>query len=117
MKRKEVYATTGTRMTVRLFAGWEFDEADVHRADFARHGYTKGVPMGGDLSKAPEVKHPPSWSALFAIPDGANLDRVQIIKGWLDGDARPTSRSTTSPSPVTGPSVRTGAARKRSAAR
>ena len=84
MKRKEVYATTGPRMTVRLFAGWEFDEADVHRADYARHGYTKGVPMGGDLSKAPEGKAPAFVVRALRDPDGANLDRVQIVKGWLD---------------------------------
>jgi len=86
MKRKEVYATTGPRMTVRLFAGWEFDEADVQRADFARYGYTKGVPMGGDLSKAPDGKAPAFMVRVLRDPDGANLDRVQIVKGWLDAD-------------------------------
>ncbi len=86
MKRKEVYATTGTRMIVRVFAGWDFDEADVQRPDFARAGYSGGVPMGGDLSRARERSAPRFIVRALRDPDGANLDRVQIIKGWLDMD-------------------------------
>ena len=86
MKRKEVYATTGTRMTVRVFAGWDFEEADVQRPDFARKGYSDGVPMGGDLSSAPGGKSPAFIARALRDPDGANLDRIQIIKGWLDKD-------------------------------
>jgi len=85
MKRKETYATTGTRMTVRVFAGWDFVEADVQRPDFANAGYLGGVPMGGDLSKAPDDKAPKFMIRALRDPDGANLDRVQVIKGWLDG--------------------------------
>jgi len=85
MKRKETYATTGTRMTVRVFAGWDFVEADVQRPDFARIGYQGGVPMGGDLSQAPDDKAPKLMIQALRDPDGANLDRVQVIKGWLDG--------------------------------
>jgi hypothetical protein len=84
MQRKEVYATTGTRMTVRVFAGWDFDEEDVQRADFARTGYERGVPMGGDLSKAPNDKSPAFVIRALRDVDGANLDRIQIVKGWLD---------------------------------
>ena len=84
MQRKEVYATTGTRMTVRVFAGWDFKQEDVLRPDFARTGYEGGVPMGGDLRKAPEGKAPTFMIRALRDVDGANLDRVQIIKGWLD---------------------------------
>jgi len=85
LKRKEVYATTGTRMTVRVFAGWDFVVADVQRPDFAKIGYLRGVPMGGDLRKAPKGKSPTFVIRVLRDVDGANLDRVQIIKGWLDG--------------------------------
>jgi hypothetical protein len=84
LQRKEVYATTGTRMTVRVFAGWDFDAADVQRADFAKIGYQRGVPMGGDLRKAPAGKSPAFMIRALRDVDGANLDRVQIVKGWLD---------------------------------
>ncbi|MCU7843630.1 MAG: DUF3604 domain-containing protein [Candidatus Thiodiazotropha sp. (ex Monitilora ramsayi)] len=83
-KRKEVYATTGTRMRVRVFAGWGLAKSDLDRSDFARHGYEDGVPMGGDLTKAPKNKSPSLLIRAIRDPDGANLDRVQIIKGWLD---------------------------------
>jgi hypothetical protein len=84
MARKEVYATTGTRLMVRVFAGWDFVEADVQRPDFARDGYTRGVPMGGDLTPAPAGKAPTFVVRALRDPDGANLDRIQIIKGWLN---------------------------------
>ena len=84
MKRKETYATTGTRMTVRVFAGWDYDEKDVLRPDFAKTGYLGGVPMGGDLKAAPDGKATRLMIRALRDPDGANLDRVQIIKGWLD---------------------------------
>jgi len=89
MKRKEVYATTGTRIAVRVFGGWNFTEADVQRPDFARTGYTNGVPMGGDLSPpsdGTEAKAPAFMIRALRDPDRANLDRVQIIKGWLDNE-------------------------------
>ena len=84
MQRKEVYATTGTRITVRVFAGWDFEADDVHRPDFAYRGYSMGVPMGGDLRRAPVGKVPKIVIRALRDPDGANLDRVQVIKGWLD---------------------------------
>jgi len=84
MKRKEVYATTGTRIRVRVFAGWDFKADEVSRPDFIAQGYRRGVPMGGDLREAPEGKTPSFMIRALRDPDGANLDRVQIIKGWLD---------------------------------
>lgn len=84
MARKEVYATTGTRMTVRLFAGWDFTKNDLNRFDFARYGYNHGVPMGGDLSAAAANKSPTFLIRALRDPDWANLDRIQIIKGWVD---------------------------------
>ncbi|MEJ2258612.1 MAG: DUF3604 domain-containing protein [Woeseiaceae bacterium] len=84
--RREVFATTGTRLRVRLFAGWDFEEAEVQRPDFAEQGYTRGVPMGGDLRRGPEGASPTFMVRALRYPDGANLDRIQIIKGWLDED-------------------------------
>lgn len=87
MERREVYATTGPRMRVRLFGGWNFDEADVNRRDLALVGYTKGVPMGADLMPDVADVGTPSF-LVYALRDpmGANLDRVQIVKGWVGAD-------------------------------
>ncbi|WP_111544336.1 DUF3604 domain-containing protein [Mesorhizobium kowhaii] len=84
MKRRETYATTGPRMVVRFFGGFDFDEADANSRSPAIAGYTKGVPMGGDLTQAPAGKVPTFLVAALKDPIGANLDRYQIIKGWLD---------------------------------
>ena len=84
MERKETYATTGPRMIVRFFGGWDFKDKDVHNRLPAAIGYSKGVPMGGDLSNAPHGKSPTFLVAALKDPIGANLDRIQIIKGWLD---------------------------------
>ncbi len=84
MKRKEVYATTGSRIAVRVFGGWDFKVDEVETQDFAREGYARGVPMGGDLTNAPKGKAPSFMIRALRDPDNANLDRVQVIKGWLD---------------------------------
>jgi Protein of unknown function (DUF3604) len=84
MQRKETYGTTGPRMIVRFFGGWDFDAKDAHNRMPAQVGYTKGVPMGGDLPSAPQGKAPTFLVAALKDPIGANLDRYQIIKGWLD---------------------------------
>lgn len=86
MKRKEVYATTGSRMTVRFFGGWDYADNAAVMPDSARIGYAGGVPMGGDLSQAPNDKAPRFLVTAIKDIDGANLDRIQIIKGWQDSD-------------------------------
>ena len=92
MARKEVYATTGTRMLVRVFAGWDFKPDEVHRPDFAPQGYQRGVPMGGDLGAPPQGVKPKFMVRAIRDPDGANLDRIQIIKGWVDADGKSHER-------------------------
>jgi len=84
MERRETYATTGPRMLVRFFGGWDFEANDANNRMPANIGYAKGVPMGGDLRNAPEGKTPTFLVAALKDPIGANLDRYQIIKGWLD---------------------------------
>jgi len=86
MERKEVYATTGPRMLVRFFGGWGFEDTDAVTRQPAVVGYKKGVPMGGDLMSAPSGAAPSFLVAALKDPIGGNLDRIQIIKGWMDGD-------------------------------
>ena len=83
MKRRETYATTGTRMKVRFFGGYDYTEADLE-GDWVSTGYSKGVPMGGNLT-ASEIA--PSF-IVHAImdPEGGSLDRIQIVKGWANDD-------------------------------
>jgi hypothetical protein len=88
MERRETYATTGPRMLVRFFGGWDFDDQDASSRLPAEAGYTKGVPMGGDLRDAPAGKAPTLLVAALKDPIGANLDRIQIVKGWLHQDGR-----------------------------
>jgi hypothetical protein len=92
MERRETYATTGPRITVRVFGGWDFVETDVHRANFAEHGYADGVPMGGELSRAPKGKAPSFVIRALRDVDGANLDRIQVVKGWLDTNGKAHER-------------------------
>ncbi|MHC4989396.1 MAG: DUF3604 domain-containing protein, partial [Planctomycetota bacterium] len=84
MMRKETYATTGSRMVVRFFGGWDFTEADAHLRYPAEIGYGKGVPMGADLPAAPEGKSPNFLVGALKDIRSGNLDRIQIIKVWLD---------------------------------
>ncbi|MEP1421366.1 MAG: DUF3604 domain-containing protein [Erythrobacter sp.] len=79
--RREVYATTGPRMSVRIFGGFGFTASDWDE-DWVRKGYTSGVPMGGELDDQGDA--PSFLISAMKDPDGANLDRVQVIKGWLD---------------------------------
>ncbi|MFN2120599.1 MAG: DUF3604 domain-containing protein [Anaerolineales bacterium] len=84
--RREVFATTGSRIRVRVFGGWDFEEEEVQRPDFAAQGYARGVPMGGDLRPGPRGEAPKFMVRALRDPDGANLDRIQVIKGWLDDE-------------------------------
>jgi hypothetical protein len=88
MQRKEVYGTSGTRMTVRFFGGWDFDSSDAQTRYLAEVGYRKGVPMGADLPPGPADRSPTFLVAALKDPMFGNLDRIQIIKGWLDADGR-----------------------------
>ena len=85
IQRKEIYGTTGPRISVRLFGGWDFTDQDLNSRMPAVVGYQKGVPMGGDLRVMPAGAKAPSFM-VYALRDpiGANLDRIQIVKGWLD---------------------------------
>lgn len=83
MRRKEVYATTGPRMTVRFFGGWSFTPDDIQNRVPAFTGYEKGVPMGGELGKA-AAKSPSFLVAAAKDPYSGNLDRIQVVKGWMD---------------------------------
>lgn len=85
MERKEVYATTGPRMTVRFFGGWDYVESDASSRMPAEIGYAKGVPMGGDMPEQPEGANAPTFLvAAMKDPFSGNLDRIQVVKGWLD---------------------------------
>jgi hypothetical protein len=87
MLRREVYGTTGPRIYVRMFGGWEFKGQDLNSRIPANAGYKKGTPMGGDLRVKPEDATAPNFM-VYAVRDpiGANLDRIQIVKGWLAAD-------------------------------
>jgi hypothetical protein len=89
MDRKELYSTTGPRIVVRFFGGWDYNEKDIKSREPSFRGYEKGVPMGGDLPASPKDAKAPTFM-VFALRDpiGANLDRIQIIKGWLDRDGK-----------------------------
>ncbi len=88
MQRKEVFGTTGPRMLVRFFGGWDFENGDANTRQPAAVGYRKGVPMGGDLSQAPAGKAPTFLVAALKDPIGGNIDRIQIIKGWQDAKGK-----------------------------
>lgn len=88
MQRKETFATTGPRIRVRFFGGFNFTGEDARTRQPAALGYSKGVPMGGDLAAAPEGKAPTFLVAAMKDPQSGNLDRIQIVKGWLDAGGR-----------------------------
>ncbi|MGI9284007.1 MAG: DUF3604 domain-containing protein [Pseudomonadales bacterium] len=86
LRRREVYATTGPRMTVRFFGGWKFQASDIEQPNIPAEGYAGGVPMGGQLAATGKSSVAPRFLvSAVKDPEGGNLDRIQIIKGWLDG--------------------------------
>ena len=87
MKRREVYATTGSRITVRFFGGWDYADSVLDEPNWLDKAYRQGVPMGGDLPQ--DAKHGRKSAPRFIVqaakdPDGPNLDRIQVVKGWID---------------------------------
>jgi hypothetical protein len=93
MRRKEVYATTGTRIVVRFFGGWDYQSDDVFRPDAVEIGYDRGVPMGGDLPARPSGKSAPTFMIGAAKdPWSGNLDRIQLVKGYLDDEGNRQER-------------------------
>ena len=85
MARKETYATTGSRINVRFFGGWNFTGDDISNRQPVFAGYAKGVPMGGDLPARSGDGAPTFMVYALKDPIGGNLDRIQIVKGWQDG--------------------------------
>ena len=92
MMRKETYATTGTRITVRFFGGWDYGEDDVYRPDAVEIGYERGVPMGGDLPARGDASAPTFMVGALKDTWSGNLDRIQIVKGWVDDDGERQER-------------------------
>ena len=87
-QRKEVYATSGPRIQVQFYGGWHYRSKDLSAKDPAARGRSKGVPMGGDLPDAGRIKAPSFMVFAARDPVGANLDRIQIVKGWVDADGQ-----------------------------
>lgn len=87
-RRKEVYATSGTRIQLRVFGGFRFQASHAQAKDVADPGYRLGVPMGADLTSAPRGQALSLLIHAVRDPEGANLDRIQVVKGWLDAQGR-----------------------------
>lgn len=91
-RRREVYATTGPRIGVRLFGGWSYQPSDASVTPIERLGYSMGVPMGGELGRGPAGAAPSFLIHSQKDPVGANLDRIQLIKGWIDSSGETHER-------------------------
>ncbi len=88
MRRKETYATSGPRITVRFFGGWDLEPDLVERPGWVARAYDAGVPMGGTLAGSGSTAPPRFALVALKDPAGANLDRIQIVKGWVDSSGR-----------------------------
>lgn len=84
MRRRETYSTSGPRISVRFFAGWDYQPQLLEQKNAIEQAYLRGVPMGGQLMAAPGMRSPVFAVMAAKDPQGANLDRIQIIKGWVD---------------------------------
>ena len=91
-RRREVYATTGPRIGARVFGGWNFGEVEAASPNIAEVGYAQGVAMGGELARGPEGGSPTFLVQVMKDPKGANLDRVQVVKGWIDSAGKTHER-------------------------
>ena len=91
-KRREVYATTGPRIQLRFFGGYDFNSTDTNEKDIGSVGYSRGVPMGSDLKSAVDGKAPTFLIGALKDPNSGNLDRVQIVKGYLNDDGKAEER-------------------------
>ena len=92
MQRRETYATTGPRILLRAFAGWDFTDEDLGADDYAVRGYTRGVPMGGEMTTAPDGSTPRFMIMAARGANDHNLDRIQVIKSWLDDAGQPREK-------------------------
>ncbi len=92
MQRRETYATTGPRIWLRAFAGWDFDDEDLAGGEFVAQGYARGVPMGGELTAAPEDAAPRFMIMAAKGANDHNLDRIQVVKSWLDSEGNPREK-------------------------
>jgi len=90
IKHRETYATTGPRIRVRAFAGWDFSPEILNQADWVTEAYANGVPMGSVIARRPDGQSPRLLVWAVKDPNGANLDRIQIIKGWSDNGTQKT---------------------------
>ena len=88
MERKEVFATSGPRIKVRMFAGWNFQQNILEDKNWVSKAYATGVPMGSDLTTNPKGKAPTFIIQAIKDAEGANLDRVQVVKGWIDANGK-----------------------------
>jgi hypothetical protein len=88
LRRREVFGTTGTRIRPRLFAGWDFAKNACDLENQAEYGYRMGVPMGSDLQASTSNRKPKLLATALKDPDGAALEKLQIIKGWIDADGQ-----------------------------
>lgn len=92
MERGESWATSGPRITARVFAGFNFDQQTIATVQWVARGYAEGAPMGGELSSAPAGKSPSLMIWTLKGPNSGNLDRVQVIKGWIDNNGEPQDK-------------------------
>ncbi|MGB5291524.1 MAG: DUF3604 domain-containing protein, partial [Lysobacterales bacterium] len=92
LARQETWATSGSRITVRVFGGFDFGDMTPADPDWVRLGYEKGTPMGGDLPVSTTDTAPSLMIAALRGPNSGNLDRVQVVKGWVDADGNTHDR-------------------------
>ncbi len=94
MRNRETYATSGTRPTLRFFAGWDYEQSICDAPDRIEQAYAGGVPMGGEMARAPDDVEAPKFLVAVnkdSFPEnwsGTDIQRVQVIKGWVDAEGQ-----------------------------